>query len=375
VIDHLHVIDHTWSAARLARALYFGPREVVDMTRGSGLDGRPRMVDVGRLANVSAQTVSRYYTGGYVGRSARERIERAVAELGYRPHPAARRLKSNRAEAIGVIAMGPPNFGIWSILEGMTRGVRHAGFTLVIGQLDILAGDPDSPSEVEAAVDHLLLSGVDGIVVATPYAGAEELLGDSVTDIPVVVISERPEATENSIGGDSYQAGLLAMEHLIALGHRRILHVSGDPATIESAQREASYRDSLARHGVQPLPVRGRDWTAEAGYEIGTSADPQEFSAVFAGNDAIASGFMSAMRTRGLDAPRDYSIVGIDNMPETRFYAPPLTTVTLDFVALGQTAVDMMLQRIRDGGSVPRHTISPRLEVRQSTAPALPETP
>ncbi len=339
------------------------------MSRGSGLDGRPRMIDVGRLAEVSAQTVSRYYTGGYVGAATRERIERAIAELGYRPHPAARRLKSNRAEAIGVIAMGPANYGIWSILEGLTTGVRRAGYTLVIGQLDILAGDPESPSQVEAALDHLLLAGVDGIIVGTPYRGGEELLGDLVGDIPVVVISERPDAAENSVGSDSYHAGLLAMEHLIGLGHRRIRHISGDPATIESAQREASYRDALSRHGLSPLPVSGHDWTADAGFEIGDIADPQEFSAVFAANDAIASGFMSAMRARGFEAPRDYSIVGIDNMPETRFYAPPLTTVSLDFVDLGQAAVEMMLQRIRGGGSVARRTIAPRLEIRQSTAP------
>ncbi len=328
------------------------------------------MVDVGRLANVSAQTVSRYFTGGYVGTDARERIERAVAELGYRPHSAARRLKSNRAEAIGVIAMGPPNFGIWSILEGISEGVRHAGFTLMIGQLDILPNQPGSGSEVEAAVDHLLRAGVDGIIIGTPYAGGEALLDGLVTEVPTVVISERPDSADNSVQVDSYEAGRLAMEHLIGLGHRRILHVSGDPATIESAQREASYRDSLSRHGLPALPVNGRDWTADAGYDIGRLADPEEFTAVFAANDALASGFMSAMRARGLEAPRDYSIVGIDNMPETRFYAPPLTTVTLDFGSLGDAAVDMMLRRIREGRSVPQHTIPPRLEVRQSTAPA-----
>lgn len=338
------------------------------MSRGSGVDGRPRMIDVGRLADVSAQTVSRYFTGGYVGAEARQRIERAVAELGYRPHSAARRLKSNRTDAIGVIAMGPPNFGIWSILEGISERVRHAGFTLMIGQLDILPNQAESSSEVEAAVDHLLRSGVDGIIIGTPYAGGEELLDGLLTEVPIVVMSERPDSADNSVQLDSYQAGRLAMEHLIGLGHRRILHVAGDPATIESAQREASYRDSLAEHDLPALPVFGRDWTADAGFQIGNQANPDEFTAVFAGNDALASGFMSAMRSRGLEAPRDYSIVGIDNMPETRFYAPPLTTVTLDFVSLGAAAVDMMLRRIREGGSVPQHTLHPRLELRQSTA-------
>lgn len=339
------------------------------MTRGSGVDGRPRMVDVAHLADVSAQTVSRYFTGGYVGADARARIERAVAELGYRRHPAARQLKSNRTEAIGVIAMGPPNFGIWSILEGMTSGVRHAGYTLVIGQLDILPNHPGSAAEVEAAVDHLLRAGVDGVIIGTPYAGGEELIDPLITEVPIVVMSEHPDSTSNSVRVDSYQAGLLAMDHLLELGHRSILHVPGDPATIESIQREASYRDALARHDLALLTATGRDWTADAGYDIGMSVDPSDFTAVFAANDALASGFMSAMRTRGHEAPHDYSIVGIDNMPETRFYAPPLTTVSLDFKKLGEAAVEAILDRIRQGRSTEQFTVTPHLEVRQSTAP------
>lgn len=339
------------------------------MTRGSGLEGRPRMVDVGRLADVSAQTVSRYFTGGYVAPTTRARIESAIQKLDYRPHPAARQLRSNRTEAIGVVALGAPNFGIWSLLAGIAAGVRQAGFTLMIGQLNILANRPDSKSEMEAAVDHLLLSGVDGIIVATPYAGGEHLLDDLAIDVPVVIMSEHPDSTDNSVRVDSYGAGILAMNHLIDLGHRHILHVSGDPTTIESAQRRASYYDSLAMHGLAQLPDVGYDWTADSGFDIGSTVDPRSFTAVFAGNDAIASGFMSAMRGRGLEAPTDFSIVGIDNMPETRFYAPPLTTVTLDFVSMGETAVQVMLRRILEKRSTPQHTITPHLEKRESTSP------
>jgi DNA-binding LacI/PurR family transcriptional regulator len=326
------------------------------------------MVDVGRLANVSAQTVSRYFTGGYVGPDTRERIERAVAELGYRPNAAARRLKSNRSEAIGMLAIGHPNFGIWSILDGMTAGVRAAGFTLVIGQLDIVVSDPASPHEVTAAVEQLLRSGVDGVVMASPYTGTEELLGGLLTDVPSIVISERPESADNSIGTDSFAGGTVAMEHLIELGHRRVLHVAGDPATIEGVQREAAYRDVLARHGLEALPVSWRDWTADGGYEIGRLIDPADFTAVFAGNDLIASGVMSALRERGLHAPRDYSIVGIDDMPESRFAAPPLTSVELGFRWLGQNAVEMLLERIATGDDVPHRRFAPELRPRESTA-------
>jgi DNA-binding LacI/PurR family transcriptional regulator len=336
------------------------------MTEGSGLDGRPRMVDVGRLAQVSAQTVSRYFNGGYVGSETRNRIEQAVSELGYRPNAAARRLRSNRSESIGLLALGRPNFGIWSTLDGMTSAARAAGFTLVIGQLDIVVDDPNSPKEVHMAIEHLLRSGVDGVIVTTPYVRGEKLVGDLLGSTPSVVMSEDPGIAQNSVHTDSYQGARLAMEYLVTRGHRRILHIGGDRATIEAARREAGYLDVMAENEFSTLPVPSRDWTADAGYEIGQTLDPEEFSAIFAGNDLIASGAMSALRERGLSAPHDFSIVGIDDMPESRFAAPPLTSVAMGFAAVGAAAVEMLLERISTGRSVQRRGVAPQLRVRES---------
>lgn len=264
--------------------------------------------------------------------------------------------------------MGSPNFGVWSLLEGMTAKARQEGFTLVIGQLGISSKRPDAASEVEAAVDHLLRSGVDGIIASSPYAGGEDLVADLITGVPLVVVTERPHSIDDSVRIDSYGAGILAMEHLIALGHQRILHISGDPTTVESEQRRASYYDSLVTHGLPVLQDIGHDWTAESGFAVGKVIDPHDFTAIFAANDAIASGFMSAMRERGLEAPTHFSIVGIDNMPETKFYAPPLTTVSLDFVGFGQAAVDVMIRKIREKRSTAQQTITPCLEMRKSTS-------
>lgn len=338
------------------------------MASGTGVDGRPRMVDVGRLANVSAQTVSRYFTGGYVGADARARIERAVATLGYRPHGAARRLKSNRSDAIGLIATGPTNFGIWSMLEGLNEGVRRAGFTLVIGQLDIEAGSPRSQSELRMAVDQLLRAGVDGVIFSTPYPENDVPIGEILAGVPLVVVSETARSGVDSVRIDSYTAARLATGHLLELGHRRVLHLGGEDVTAESQAREHGYVDAMRAAGAEPLPVRHIDWTADAGYRLGVDADPTQFTAVFAANDAIASGFMSAMRSRGLTAPDDYSIVGIDDMPEARFYAPPLTTVNLGFSELGDAAVEMLLEIIRTGEHPHQRTFAPHLVVRESAS-------
>lgn len=337
------------------------------MTSGSGVDGRPRMVDVGRLAEVSAQTVSRYFTGGYVGAEARRRIEDAVSTLGYRPNSAARRLKSNRSDSIGLVAIGPTNFGIWSMLEGMNAGVRDAGYSLVIGQLDIEAARGNFEAELRSATDHLLRAGVDGVVFSTPYPKSDRVMFELVQNLPLVVVAEGPTSTHNAVRIDSYAAGRLAMGHLLALGHRRVLHLGGENSTSESNQRERSYLDAMSDAGLDPLPVTHRDWTADAGYATGMQSDPDAFTAVFAANDSIASGFVSAMLSRGRTAPHDYSIVGIDAMPDSRYYAPPLTTVDLGFPTVGRVAVEMMLGLLRSRTPLPVEVIAPQLIVRDST--------
>lgn len=337
------------------------------MTAPTGRHGRPRMVDVGRAADVSAQTVSRYFTGGYVGVEARARIEQAIEDLGYRFNTAARRLRVDRSNAVGIVSMGPQNFGVWSALGGVTEAARAAGMTVVIGQMDIEASDVDFTAALRTALGQLLLAGVDGVILGTPYQGGETTGIEVLGDLPMVVLAERPHRPTNSAHVSSYEAARLAMEHLLELGHQRILHLGGDPETVESEERERGYRDALTDAGLDPLEVQQIDWTSDAGHELGQRVDVSQFTAVFAGNDALALGFLSALRDRGLTAPDDFSIVGIDDMPESRFFAPPLTTVALDFEALGREAFEMLTEIIRTGGVAGQRTIAPTLKVRRST--------
>lgn len=324
------------------------------------------MVDVGRAADVSAQTVSRYFTGGYVGADARARIEQAIEDLGYRFNTAARRLRVDRSNTVGIVSMGPQNFGIWSALAGVTEAARAAGVTLVIGQMDIEASDIDFTAALRTALEQLLLAGVDGVILGTPYQGGESTAIEVLGELPLVVLAERPDLPRNSAHVSSYEAARLAMAHLLELGHRDILHLGGDPATVESEERVRGYLDAMAEAGLPALEVRQIDWTADAGYELGQRANVDEFTAVFAGNDTLALGFMSAMRDRDLTAPEDFSIVGIDDMPESRFFAPPLTTVALDFETLGREAFEMLTEVIRSGEDAGQRVIVPSIKVRRS---------
>ncbi|WP_448059721.1 LacI family DNA-binding transcriptional regulator [Cellulomonas hominis] len=331
---------------------------------------RPKMVDVGRLAGVSAQTVSRYFTGtGYVSAQTRRRIEAAISELGYQLNQSARNLRVNSTQTIGVLTTGPSFYGTWSILDGLSAAAHEVGYSLLISQVETAPTDPRSLEVIHAALDRFLSARVDGILVTSPYVGIEDALEHVWESVPVVILSGRTWPNADSATVDSYDAGVQATRHLVDLGHTRILHVAGPSNLNEAYERERAYRDVLRRAGLDPLPVPRGDWSAQSGHVVGKTVDPRTFTAVFSGNDQMALGFMSALRERGLTAPEDYSVVGVDDMPDARFYAPALTSVYMDFVGLGREGLELILSRIRTGQRVDRRVIAPELVVRSSTAP------
>jgi DNA-binding LacI/PurR family transcriptional regulator len=291
-----------------------------------------------------------------------------VAELGYRPNYAARNLRTNRSETIGVLTVGPLNYGASTILGGLTESACRARFPLMITHLDVATEVQAARGEVRRALDSFLSSRVDGIVVSTPYLGTEDLLDHIWETVPVVMVSGRPRSTVDTTDVDSYRAGVGATRHLVELGHQRILHIAGPADRNEAHERTRGYHDTLVTAGLAPLPVVRGDWSAASGHVVGVAADPATFTAVFAGNDQMALGFMSAMRSRGLVAPDDYSIIGVDDMPDARYFAPPLSSMFMDFTALGATAFKMIHHRISTGERLDRHVIEPVLVVRESTA-------
>lgn len=327
----------------------------------------PKMADVGRLAGVSAQTVSRYFTGtGYVSAPTRERIEAAVAELGYQLNHTARSLRVNATRTIGVLTTGPSLYGSWAVLSGLNQAAATAGYSLLTVQLEADLTGAGVPGWMHGALDRFLSARVDGIVVSSSHPGIENLLERVWERVPVVLVSGSSWPLADSATVDSYEAGVLATEHLLRLGHDRVLHLAGPEGVNESAERERGYRDVLERAGLPVLPVARGDWSAASGGAIGEAVDLGGFTAVFSGNDQMALGFMSALRARGRVAPDDYAIVGVDDMPDARFYTPALTSVAMDFVGLGRAALEMILHRIRSGERVPRRVLHPVLVERDS---------
>ncbi|MET0716321.1 MAG: LacI family DNA-binding transcriptional regulator [Mycetocola sp.] len=332
---------------------------------------RPSMADVGRLANVSAQTVSRFFTGtGYVSATTRTRIEAAVAELGYRPNHVARAFRVNRTNTIGVLTMGTINYGVSATYAGVTAAAHATNYSIVISHIDVDIDDPGALEEARRGLDTLQSLQVDGIILATQNRHADNLLEGISDRLPVVTLSGRPKSAAASVAVDSHQAGLLATRHLIELGHQRILHIGGPRNRHETIERERGYSDAMLEAGLPPLPIiPGTSWSAASGHLAGLSPNLGDFTAVFAANDPIALGFSSAMRSRGLEAPTDYSIIGVDDMPDTAFFAPPLTTIRMDFNELGSVAFEMIRHHIQTGQQLDARVLPPMLVVRDSAAP------
>lgn len=332
--------------------------------------GRPSMADVGRAAGVSAQTVSRYFSGvGYVGGATREKIAAAVAELGYRPNRAAGSLRARHTGIIGVLTVGELVHGSAQILTGLSQAARRLEQTLMIAQVELGYEAEGWRGEVGRAVDHFLSAPVDGIVVSTSISGVDEALDAARAHVPVVNLSERPRVLDGSVGTHSFTAGYEGTGYLIGQGHTAVIHLAGPATRHEAIERERGYREAMRDAGLEALVVgEARDWSSATGFAAAQQVDVDRFTGVFASNDEIALGFLSAMERRGRKAPTDFSIVGVDDMPAAAYFSPPLTTMRLDFQGVGRTTLQTVHEMIRTGENTARRVIEPELRIRESVA-------
>ena len=220
------------------------------------------------------------------------------------------------------------------------------------------------------ALERLLEQGVDGAIVVAPQVSAAAALEDLPAGLFVVAAEAGPEDGVPVVAVDQVAGAAAATEHLLALGHETVWHLAGPSDWLEARDRVAGWRSALAAAGVEaPEPLVG-DWSPRSGYELGSRlADGGPPSAVFVANDQMALGVLRAFHERGVEVPRDCSVVGFDDVPEAAYYLPPLTTVRQDFAEVGRRSLHLLLDHL--GGEAPptsRVTVRPELVERASTA-------
>ncbi|RJL32729.1 LacI family DNA-binding transcriptional regulator [Bailinhaonella thermotolerans] len=322
------------------------------------------MADVARMAGVSHQTVSRVLNDHpNVRAETRTRVMEAIDRLGYRRNLAARTLVTRHSRMLGVVSFDTTLYGPASTVYGIEQAARAAGYFISIVSLKSI-----DRAGVRDAIDYLADHGADGIVVVAPQRSAAAALEDLPPGMPAVAVEGGHAGEVPVVCVDQFTGARLATEHLLALGHRTVWHVSGPPDWLEAEGRVGGWRAALAAAGREaPEPLAG-DWSPRSGYEAGRRlAREPDVTAVFVANDQMALGVLRALAEAGVRVPERISVVGFDDIPESAYFSPPLTTVRQDFGAVGRHSIELLLRQMAGGArGGERLVVPPELVVRSS---------
>lgn len=325
--------------------------------------------DVARDAGVSVTTVSHVVNSTrFVSADARVRVLAAIESLRYVPSALARSLKNNRTHTIGTMLPNSSNPYFAEIIRGIEDTCFGEGFSV------ILCNSDDDPHKQGQYIRVLAEKQVDGLIVLS--SGGDDELGEHLrrTRMPLVLVDREVEHLDADLVEVNHEAGgWLATRHLLELGHRNIGCITGPLELSSAAQRLAGWRRAMAEAGlpVPPKVLRPSDFTSAGGHAAMQSllATQPRLTAVFACNDLMAFGAISAAASVGLRLPDDLSVVGFDDIALAAYCSPPLTTVAQPKHQLGAVAAGMLLARIAEPGRAPqREILEPTLCRRQSTA-------
>ena len=337
---------------------------------------RATIKQVASAAGVSTQTVSRVINERPdVSPETRRRVQDVIERLGYQPSALARSLIRQRSYTLGVVTAGLKYIGPSRTLSGITGAAEEAGYSLLLKELPGFDANNVTP-----VFQALLSRHVDGIIWAVPEIGenrswvkrrAQDL------DVPILYLTMKPQQDVSVVSVDNYLGGRIAMAHLLEQGYRRIGHIAGPLDWWEARQRMAAWEDALKEASLE---VRAGQWV-EGNWSSASGAqaiekllerDP-EMDAVFVANDQMALSVMQHACQVGLRIPEDLGVVGFDNIAESPYFWPPLTTVQQDQYQLGKIAVEEVIRIIESGwqGEEPAGSrsimLTPTLVVRGSS--------
>jgi LacI family transcriptional regulator len=330
---------------------------------------RATLANVAASAGVSVATVSKVLNGRHdVASATRALVQEHLHEHDY----VARRVKPALPPTLELFFHGQLNAYHTEVLQGVVEAATEAGVAVVVSMRPRGQRAAKRPAAWARA---LATAGRRGAIVVTSELAAADLTALTRARMPVVVIDplDLPSAQVTSVGSTNFAGGMLATQHLLNLGHRKIAYVGGPAAAACNQARMHGYRGAMEAEGA-PVPD-GYVRTGWFSYEHGIAGGavlldlPDPPTGVFAGSDETALGVIEAARVRGLRVPEDLSVVGFDDTPVARLAAPPLTTVRQPLREMGAVAVRTAL-RLAAGEGVDSHHVelATELVVRQSTA-------
>ena len=320
-------------------------------------------------------TVSRVVNNsGYFSQETRERVEQAIAELGYVPNTLARSLRFKQTKTIALVLTDITNPFFTTVARGVEDTASEQGFSVMFCNTD------ESETEESEYLNVLLQKQVDGILLVPANCSSESVAFLRDHGTPVVVLDRRmADSRVDAVRGDSERGAYQLVRYLLELGHRRIAVLNGPRSISSAADRAAGYRRALAEAGLQGDIDRVfyDQFTQESGYRMAQQALAQSPhpTALFATNNFIAIGAFRALRDAGLHVPQDISIVTFDDVPAELTMEPFLTVMAQPAYQMGQRATELLLTRLAGEGPVQPQEIvlEPQMIIRQSTGPPPPD--
>jgi LacI family transcriptional regulator len=334
---------------------------------------RATLREVADKAGVHPATASRALNRGtesMVNATTAARIQKVAKELGYSPNPIARSLKTSRSSSIGLVIPDLTNPLFPPIVRGIEDVLRPVGYNAWIV-------NTDNQADLEAtAVESFRQRNVEGFVFATAHLEHPLLEEMAASGTPMVLVNRRIASADiPSVTSDDATGVAMAMQHLVDLGHRKIIHLAGPQDLSTGVTRRRAFRESLEDHSLPDEPARVivcETWSEEAGTRAALEIidSDVEFTAILAGNDLLALGAYDALTERGLRCPEDISVIGFNDMPYMDKVWPPMTTVRIPHYEIGAEAARLLLEVLEDPTRHPRSLLLPlTLVVRSSTGP------
>lgn len=301
--------------------------------------------EVAERAGVSIATVSRVLNNsGSVTDKTRETIIRAARELQYVPNITARNLSRSKTDTIGLLLPDLHGEFYSEVIRGVDQKAQQSHHHLIV------SSSHNNKHEIEAAL-RLMRGRVDGLIIMSPQIDAHTLQVNIPRSLPVVLLNCFVEGTSyDSINVDNYSGAYQMVRHLLEHGHRRIAIIKGTESNYDADQRLYGYRKAMIESGfdVRDLVEVVGNFTEEEGYEAARTiiAMQPRPTAIFASNDSMAIGAISALREAGLSVPKDVAVAGFDDIPISKFIRPPLSSVHVPIAELGECAMERLLLAI-----------------------------
>lgn len=338
--------------------------------------GRTTIKEVAAAAGVSTQTVSRVINNRPdVSPQTRKLVQEIINQLGYQPSSLARSLIRQRSYTLGVVTAGLKYIGPSRTLSGITRAAERLGYSLLLNELPHF-----DTNNILPIFQGLISRHVDGVIWAVPEVGENRNWVDELSldlDIPIVFLTMKPRPNIPVVSINNYLGAQMAVSHLLEQGYQRIGHISGPLDWWEARERMAAWRDVLeqSNHTVRDEHWVEGNWSSASGAQAIEKLFEQypEMDAVFAANDQMALSVMQYACQRNINIPLELGVVGFDDIAESAYFSPPLTTVYQDQFNLGEVAVEKIIKiieayRNQEEPIIPESVLlAPSLTVRKSS--------